>query len=260
MNPVNIEDGLRQVLSPGHGDGLGCSAALYRYVAGETSAQESAAFRAHVETCAHCRADLSQFSLATAAVDPRPARRSAFGLVFWLRGLAAATALTGLTLFLWVRVAPMRPSPEAPAVLRAKGGAALHVAVSRDGRTMNWATLDSLAPGDDLRFSYSAASATFPVLFGADETETVERIFPSDHPILREAGNGLLGAAQVDSHFGCQWLVACFFRAQPVPSLDTMAASIRDAVARRRGDNCVLGPIEIAGAELDVKAKRVIAK
>jgi hypothetical protein len=260
MSKLDIEQALQAVLSPGNADGLDCSAALYRHVAGESSARESMAFRTHLNICEQCRADLGRFNAATIETEERPAQRLGLRMSVWIRRLVIAAAGAGMVFLLWSHSVPIYPPAKNSVVLRAKGSPALHVAVNRDGRTMNWAAMDSLLPGDDLRFSYSTPSSTYPVLFGVDESGNVARIFPEGGPILREAGGGVLGTAQVDTQPGCQWLVAYFFHPDQVPNLGTISVAVHDAVEKRRGNDCQLGSLDVVGGEVDVKAKRVLPR
>ena len=270
----SVEQALRTALSPGYADGLECSLALYRYAARDGSSQSDKAFRTHLQTCADCRADLEQLARATVApsqcgASPNQAAGTATerdgescqGLqvrrAMWVRGLAASVACAGLLLFLKLHL-PGHSSTRA--LLTPKGAAALHVAVVREGKTAQWAAVDNLLPGDELRFSYSTPSSMFPLLFAADESGTVEQIFPYGKPILAQPGNGALGAAEVDNRPGCQWLVAGFVGADESPNPDMLSAAVRKAVARRQAGSCELEAIVAPGADVHVRAKRVLLR
>ena len=246
-----FEDALRSVLTPGHADGLECSAALYQYAAGEGSLQSDRAFRDHLETCASCRADLELFSRPARA----PARSRALGLFTWWRGFAVAAACAALVLF--VKLHPSELPGSGPA-LTPKGAAAFHVGVVRSGKTLPWATTAHLLPGDELRFSYSNPSSSYPMLFAADESGVIEQVYPVGGLLLAQSGDGNMGRAEVDARPGCQWLIACFLRPEQAPNLEAMAAAVRKAVAERPRGNCELGVVQIEGAEVHVKAKQVL--
>jgi hypothetical protein len=250
-----IEDALKHVLSPGYADGLECSAALYQYAAGEGTLPSDRAFRAHLETCAHCRADLDSF----AQPQPAPRRARSFGIPLWLRGFAVAAACVSVLLLVKLRSSGP-PADSSEAVLRAKGAAALHVSVVRDGKTMPWAAADHLLPGDELRFSYSTPQSSYAMLFAADETGTVERLFPAGAPTLVKPGDGAMGAAEVDARPGCQWLIASFLDPGRMPNPEVVVAAVRTAVAQRPAGSCELPAIAVDGADVQVKAKRILAR
>jgi hypothetical protein len=247
-----FEDALRSVLSPGHADGLPCAAALYQYAAGEGTLQSDRAFRAHLEACADCRADLEHFTRPV----PAPARSRGLGLFTWWRGFAVAAACAAVVMF--VKLRSTETPPDSAPTLSPKGATAFHVGVVRDGRTLPWATTDHLLPGDELRFSYSNPSRSYPMLFAADESGTVEQVYPAGSPLLAQPGDGDMGRAEVDTRPGCQWLIAYFVGPGQVPHPETMAAAIRKAVAQRPRGNCELGVVNIEGAEVHIKAKQVL--
>jgi hypothetical protein len=250
-----MEEALKVALSPGHADGLDCSAALYQYAAGEGSRRSDGIFRAHLATCAACRADLDHFVRTTA--QPNPSRR--FGFSFWLRGLAVATACAGVLLFLKPR--PLKPPRDSDsAILKAKGDTTLHVSVVRNGKTMSWASVDNLLPGDELRYSYSTPSRVYPLLFAADEAGAVVQVFPLGSPTLVQPGDGTMGTAEVDWQPGCQWLVAWFVPSHQVPNPDVLLAAVHKAVTQRSSGSCETGAIEVYGIQAQVKAKRVLAQ
>lgn len=250
-----LEDALKSVLSPGHADGLDCSAALYQYAAGAGTLPSDRAFRAHLETCGDCRADLERFTQTTPATAPARVRPA---LVTWWRGFAVAAACAAVVLL--VRLRAVDTAPGSAPVLTSKGAAAFHVGVVRDGKTLSWAATDVLVPGDELRFSYSNPQRSYPVLFAADESGSVERVYPTGNPELAQAGDGTFGVAEVDARPGCQWLVACFLRPDQAPNLEAAAGAVRQAVAQRPRGNCELGVVEVSGAEVYVKAKQVQAR
>jgi hypothetical protein len=251
-----LENALRMALSRQRADGFDCSETLYRYASGDGTSSSDRDFRKHLESCAECRADLECFGRNTATQWPFKRPRT-FVLPLWLRGFGLAAVCAGVIVLLKLHRTDVSDPGEGPGMLKAKGAATFHVNVIRQGQSLLWSALDHLLPGDELRFSYSAPTATYPVLVSADDSGTVMRLFPPASPVLVEPGEGTLGSAEIDTRPGCQWLVAAF-ASEGGQKADRLESLLKEAIARRPPRSCDLGPLQLEGSVVQVKSKSVL--
>jgi hypothetical protein len=247
MKAPLLEDALKEALSPARADGLDCSAALYRYAAGDLSPEEAADFRAHLVHCKPCRADLEVFHRSEAA-----ARRKWYQLPAWLGrwqlGLAASTLAAAMVFSAWfLRQDGDRIDPIAR--LRTKGSSALHVAVRRGEQSFRASDATQFLDGDVLSFFYTAPTGTWPVIMFADRYGELSRVYPAGAPVLLPEGveQPLPASAVVQHTVGCEWLVAFFSPKERPPQVGELEAALRSALADRKPDAACTLPLTPPG-------------
>ncbi|MCP3143518.1 zf-HC2 domain-containing protein [Pyxidicoccus xibeiensis] len=194
-------------------------------------AGERAAARAHLDTCATCRARADELAALrshfTVNVLPRtvsalqrpPAWRSAWR--WWVPALAAATAV------LLVMVRPVTPDdgPE----FGVKGGAALQLYAHRGERTWKVEEGEALAPGDQVRFRMDGGGLPYALVVSVDGAGQVNTYYPfgGQASVLLPLSDmaELPGSIVLDEAPGPERLFALFSR-EPL-TFDAVAPALR---------------------------------
>jgi len=149
-----------------------------RYLAGELSADETAASLAHAEGCERCGARMRELSAGRDAFTERPipmtfARAKRGSRRGWIGGAATLVAAAAV-LVLVVR------SGEPPSEERAKGtGPVLILTGGRDGAMVPLASGDAVHPGDSLQAGYSSTRDGFGAVLSHDGAGQVTSYVPS---------------------------------------------------------------------------------
>jgi hypothetical protein len=230
MKP-DLEDQLRERLSPACADGHSCSRQLYAFAAGELSPFEVDAFQRHAHECPACRLDLAAFERHPMPAAPTRGERRPWtwrGLV-----LASAVAAVAITFWQWAQPHPGQPAEGAWSTLQTKGAPQLQIAVRRANQDLIAAPGQTFAEGDTLGFFYSSGQPVWPVIFYCNQQGSVTRIFPKAEPELLPPASGmpLPAGALVQPASGCEWLVG-FFSPEPLrPSYEQLVAVLQKALA-----------------------------
>lgn len=172
--------------------------------------------RAHLASCARCRADseaaaaerahFSAYVMArTAPVAPRR-----WALWLALPAVAAAVALLALAL----RDPAGERAPELAPELAIKGGPTWHVFANRDGRTFAVHDGTPLAAGDRIRFAVAPAGARYLLVASIDGAGAVTIYFPyggsESAPLAAGVQVELPGSIVLDAAPGPERMFAVF--------------------------------------------------
>ena len=212
--------------------------ALDRLVMGEVERHAPAVV--HLDTCATCRARLTELEAASRPFlsEPRARRSPAPRARRRWAWLGATTALAGAAAFaLWTR-----PTAERT---RFKGGPVLEVIVSHgDGRVESISPGAALAPNDAIRFRLSTQTAGFLSIVGLDAAGHVTPYAPTTGAALAvPAGKGQLldGSIILDDTPGVERIMALVCE-RPM-AVEAVVAAGKRALADSRQD-----PRQIVGA------------
>lgn len=190
--------------------------AFDRVLTGEASEETSEALRQHVRGCERCSARLQvlQAEQRAFAAAARPRSRSEIRM--------RSTRIALSTLFLAAAALLLVFIPDR-AGIRTKGGMRLDFFVKRNEHVFEAGDGAVLAPGDVLRFRYSAPNAGWLAVLNVDVVNNVSVFFP-EYDRMAEvpaASQELLpGATELDRSLGAERLVAVFCSAPaPLPEL-----------------------------------------
>jgi hypothetical protein len=251
MDFTTLEKGLRELLEPERPDGA-CGPTLYRFASGEASAQEAAAFEAHLAGCPACRVDLAALQAEDRQVAAQPVRFFGFRWS-WLVAGAAVAAMLLITL--WLVGIPKLSQKEHGDGFLIKGPYQLQLAVQRGDRRFVGASGSRFETGDVLGLFYTAPEERWLVVFFSDAGGNISQVFPGGAPVKVPAGveRPLPDGAVLEPGEGCEWLVA-LFSTEP---LDTEQArrALRRAVRDRDG-SCTLAPLGLDDAAVSVLVLR----
>lgn len=201
--------------------------AFDRFLTGEASEDTSAALLQHVQACEPCRSRLHALQAEQRDfVPPSPRSRSEIRM----RGTRMALS----TLFLAAAALLLVFMPD-PGGIRTKGGIRLDFFVKRGEHVFEAGEDAQLAPGDVLRFRYSAPRAGWLAVLNVDVVHNVSVFFP-EYDRMAEvpaASQELLpGATELDRSLGAERLLALFCaEEQPLPQLIELLQQNPDAAA-----------------------------
>ena len=194
---------------------------LDRLVAGELAAEVA---RAHLSSCAACRARVAELRRELAAFDvpapwqaaPAPARARRSRRWIGAGALATFAAAAGLVLML-VHAPPPPP-------VRLKGGLVLELVARRSSGAVELVLPGApLAPGDAVRFRVSSDRAGYLAIVGIDAARAVTPYAPADGDAraFGPARDALLdGSIILDETLGAERVVALLCpRALPVSAI-----------------------------------------
>lgn len=232
MTVDRLEAGLRSLLAPAAADGDE-AAHLYRYAVGEASPEEARLFEAHLQTCAHCREDLTVFKGLPTPVAPEAMPSLLERLLGWVSGWRLAP-LAAIAALLVVLVWQLKPNAPDGSTFLIKGGYTLQVALERGTERSVAVSGSSYQVGDRLGFFYTAPAESYLTLWFLDETGEVTRAFPEGAVERVPAGSEvrLPSGATIEAGTACEWVIAVF--SPTPPSLEALVAQLKASVARPR--------------------------
>lgn len=159
--------------------------ALDALAAGDVDDEKAKAQRAHVESCADCRArfeartkEAAEFAAnaprlliprKNKTISDRPAR---------LYAIAVAAVAMAAGLFFYVRTTRNPIDDEGGASTRLKGASHIGFFVKRGDGVVRGTTGDLVRPGDALRFTYSTSAAGYLAILSVDGAKQASIYFP----------------------------------------------------------------------------------
>jgi hypothetical protein len=154
-----------------------------RWLAGELSADETAASLAHAEQCARCGDRMRELSIERDRFRERPipiafarARRAPR----WIAGGAMTLVAAAAVLVLVLRAGP---DPDGDRT-KGAGGPSLIVAGGKHGVLVPLSTGDVIHPGDSLQVGYTSERDGFGALISRDGAAAVTAYVPAQGPTL----------------------------------------------------------------------------
>jgi hypothetical protein len=241
---------------------------LERLVAAGPNPAAEAATRVHIASCDPCAVRKRAFDRAreeylrahppdafaqavmarAQRAEATPARAWRWSRVGALVGLAAAAALGVIAL--------QRRLPDASTdAIRPEGTVSFQVQARSGDRTFALHDGATLAPGDQLAFTYSLTEPRHLLLLGVDDAGTVTRYFPpageSGRPLGKTDGAQLPVGVELDARRGRERMFALFSQAPFDESAVRLA--IARALARAQAGGAGIEALP----ELDVDAEQV---